>query len=57
MSKDHGKGAGKELKGAVKEAAGKATGSKRTENEGKTDKAKGRAQQTLGDVKDAFKKK
>ena len=34
------------IKGAVKEAAGKMTGDKRTEGEGKTDQAK-------GDVKDA----
>lgn len=56
MNKDHGKGADKELKGNIKEAAGKLTGSRRTENEGKTDKAKGRVQQTVGDVKDALKK-
>lgn len=56
MNDDHSKGAGKELKGGVKEAAGKVTGSKKTENEGKGDKAEGRLQQTVGDVKDAFKK-
>ena len=39
------------VKGAVKEGAGKLTGDKRTEAEGKTDRAKGAAR----DAKDAVK--
>lgn len=55
MADDHTKGAGREVKGGVKEAAGKLTGDRHTETEGKLDKAKGRAQRTLGDVKDVLR--
>jgi uncharacterized protein YjbJ (UPF0337 family) len=55
MDKEHLKGAADKAKGAVKEAAGKMTGDKRLEVEGKMDKAKGEARQALGDVKDAIK--
>ena len=40
-------------KGAVKDAAGKMTGDKQMQAEGKIDKAKGAAHQAVGDVKDA----
>ena len=43
------------VKGAVKEGAGKLTGDKRTEAEGKTDRAKGDAKQAGHDVKEAAK--
>ena len=43
------------VKGSVKEAAGKATGDRRTEAEGKTDRAKGDAKQAGHDVKEAAK--
>ncbi|MEU9044278.1 MULTISPECIES: CsbD family protein [unclassified Kitasatospora] len=42
-------------KGAVKEGAGKATGNKRLEAEGKADKAKADVKQAGEHVKDAFK--
>ena len=41
VNKDQVKGAAKQAKGSVKEAAGKATGSKKMEAEGKADKAVG----------------
>jgi len=40
-------------KGAIKEGAGKLTGDKEMETEGKIDKAKGFAHNAAGDVKDA----
>jgi uncharacterized protein YjbJ (UPF0337 family) len=42
-------------KGSLKEAAGKATGDRRIEAEGKTDKAKGEAKQARHDVKESAK--
>jgi uncharacterized protein YjbJ (UPF0337 family) len=53
MDREHVKGAADKAKGAVKEGAGKLTGDKRMENEGKIDKAKGSAHKAAGDVKDA----
>ena len=46
-------GAGDKIKGAVKEGAGKLTGDKRTEAEGKTDRAKGDVKGAARDAKDA----
>jgi uncharacterized protein YjbJ (UPF0337 family) len=43
------------VKGAVKEGAGKLTGDKRTEAEGKTDRAKGEAKDAARDVKETAK--
>ena len=42
-------------KGAVKEGVGKVTGDKRTEAEGKTDRAKGEAKDAAHDVKEGAK--
>ncbi len=56
MDKEHVKGAADKAKGATKEAAGKVTGDKSLEAEGKFDKAKGAAHKAAGDVKDAVKK-
>jgi uncharacterized protein YjbJ (UPF0337 family) len=42
-------------KGAVKEAVGKMTGDRRTEAEGKTDRAKGDAKQAGHDLKESAK--
>jgi uncharacterized protein YjbJ (UPF0337 family) len=42
-------------KGAVKETVGKMTGDKRTEAEGKTDRAKGEAKDAAHDVKEGAK--
>ena len=56
MDKEHIKGAADKAKGAVKDAAGKMTGDKELQAEGKMDKAKGEAHKTAGDIKDAAKK-
>jgi uncharacterized protein YjbJ (UPF0337 family) len=47
------KGAGNKVKGAIKDTAGKVTGDKKLQTEGKIDKAKGAAHNIAGDVKDA----
>jgi uncharacterized protein YjbJ (UPF0337 family) len=44
-------GTAKEVQGAVKETAGKATGDTKLEWSGKTDKVEGAAQNTVGDLK------
>jgi uncharacterized protein YjbJ (UPF0337 family) len=43
------------VKGTLKEAAGKVTGDRRTEAEGKTDRAKGEVKDAAHDVKEAAK--
>lgn len=52
MDLDRIEGAGHEIKGAVKEAAGKVTGDKTTEVKGKIEKKVGTAQREVGEVKD-----
>jgi uncharacterized protein YjbJ (UPF0337 family) len=49
------KGAADKVKGAVKDTAGKLTGDKKLQTEGKIDKAKGAAHNVAGDVKDALR--
>jgi uncharacterized protein YjbJ (UPF0337 family) len=56
MDREHVKGAADKAKGAVKDVAGKMTGDKDLQAEGKLDKAKGSAHNAVGDVKDAFRK-
>jgi len=53
MNKDNVKGTGNQMKGSVKETAGKVTGDHALEGEGLLDKAKGAAQSAVGAVKDA----
>ncbi len=53
MDKEHIRGAADKAKGAVKDAAGKITGDKEMQVEGKMDKAKGEAHRAAGDIKDA----
>ena len=53
MDREHVKGAADKVKGAVKDTAGKMTGDKKLQAEGKIDKAKGEAHKVAGDVKDA----
>jgi uncharacterized protein YjbJ (UPF0337 family) len=55
MDREHVKGTAEKVKGAIKDTAGKATGDKRLETEGKLDKAKDSAHNVAGDVKDALK--
>jgi len=56
MDKEHIKGAADKAKGAIKDAAGKVTGDKELQAEGKMDKAKGAAHSAVGDAKDAVRK-
>jgi uncharacterized protein YjbJ (UPF0337 family) len=56
MDKEHVKGAADKAKGAIKDAAGKLTGDKELQAEGKMDKAKGAARSAVGDAKDAVKR-
>ena len=53
MHKDQIKGAMKDMKGSVKETAGRATGDRKMEAEGATEKTMGKLQKGVGDVKDA----
>ena len=55
MDREHVKGAADKAKGAIKDAAGKVTGDKELQAEGKLDKAKGSAHNAVGDVKDSFR--
>ena len=56
MDKEHVKGAADKAKGAIKDTAGKMTGDKSLQAEGKMDKAKGAAHQAAGDIKDSARR-
>jgi len=56
MDRERIKGAPDKAKGAIKDAAGKMTGDKKLQAEGKFDKAKGAAHQAVGDAKDAIRR-
>ena len=53
MHKDTAKGAAKDIKGSIKEAAGKATGNERLQAQGVADRAAGKVQKGVGDLKEA----
>jgi uncharacterized protein YjbJ (UPF0337 family) len=53
MDREHIKGAADKAKGAIKDTAGKLTGDKELQAEGKLDKAKGEAHNIAGNIKDA----
>jgi uncharacterized protein YjbJ (UPF0337 family) len=55
VDREHVKGAADKVKGAIKDTAGKVTGDKKLQTEGKMDKAKGSAHNVAGDVKDAVR--
>jgi len=55
MDLDRIEGAGHEVKGAVKEAAGKVTGDKKTEIKGKVEKNVGTVQREVGEAKDELR--
>jgi uncharacterized protein YjbJ (UPF0337 family) len=57
VDKDRIKGAANQGKGKLKDVAGKATGDTKTEAEGKADQVKGKAQSTVGGLKDAARGK
>jgi uncharacterized protein YjbJ (UPF0337 family) len=55
MDKNRIEGAVRQVKGSVKEAAGKLSGNHKLEVEGKGDKLAGEAQSALGKAKDRVK--
>jgi uncharacterized protein YjbJ (UPF0337 family) len=55
MDEDRIKGSAEQAKGKMKELAGKVTGDKKTEAEGKADKVKGKVRNTVGGVKDSLR--
>jgi uncharacterized protein YjbJ (UPF0337 family) len=55
VDSEHVKGVADKVKGAIKDTAGKVTGDKELQAEGKFDKAKGAAHDAAGDAKDAFR--
>ena len=57
MDKDRLVGSAKQVRGAVKQALGKAVGDTKLETEGKADKIKGKVQNAIGGVKDTLKGK
>ena len=57
MDKDRIVGSGKQIKGAVKQAVGKAVGDAKLESEGKADRIEGKVQNTIGSIKDTLKGK
>ncbi len=55
MDREHVRGTADKVKGEIKDTAGKVTGDRKLETEGKFDKAKGSAHKIAGDIKDAVK--
>jgi uncharacterized protein YjbJ (UPF0337 family) len=56
MNEEHLKGATNSVAGKAKEAAGRVTGNKKLETEGKIDQLKGTIHNAVGNAKDAGKK-
>jgi uncharacterized protein YjbJ (UPF0337 family) len=56
MNRDQVAGIAKQVKGSVKQTAGKATGNRRTQIEGAADKLAGKVQKAYGDVKEKVRK-
>ena len=57
MDKDRVAGSAKEIKGAVKQVAGKAVGDAKLEAEGNADKVEGKVQNAFGGIKDTLRGK
>ncbi len=55
MDDDRVKGSAQNMKGKVKEAAGKFTGDAKLESEGKADQAGGKIRNAIGGVKDSIR--
>lgn len=55
MDKDRIEGAGKDMKGRMKDAAGSAMNDRQMQAEGKFDKAEGTVQQKVGEAKDRLR--
>jgi uncharacterized protein YjbJ (UPF0337 family) len=57
MDKDRVVGSAKQIKGAVKQAVGKAVGDTKLQSEGTADKIEGKVQSTVGAIKDTLRGK
>jgi uncharacterized protein YjbJ (UPF0337 family) len=57
MDKDRVKGSVTNMSGKAEEAAGNLTGDAKLQSEGKMDQGKGKVQNAVGSIKDAFKGK
>ena len=55
-TKDKAAGNAKNLKGKVKEAAGKAVGNSNLRDEGRADQIEGKIQKKVGDIKKVFER-
>jgi uncharacterized protein YjbJ (UPF0337 family) len=55
MDKDRIAGSAKQVKGAIKEAVGKATGDAKLQGDGKADKVEGKVQNAIGGLKDTVR--
>ena len=55
MDKDRIEGAGNQVKGSIKQAAGKVLGDTKLQAEGTADKLKGKVQNAVGGAKDAIR--
>ena len=55
MNKDQVEGRAEQLKGAIKETAGKVVGNEKLKAEGHADKVVGKVQADVGDAKEAIK--
>jgi uncharacterized protein YjbJ (UPF0337 family) len=55
VDKDRIQGSAEQVKGKVKDMAGKALGDAKMEGEGKADQAKGKAQNAVGGLKDSLR--
>lgn len=55
-TQDKAEGTAKDLKGRVKETAGRAVGNPNLQDEGTADRAEGKVQKKTGDVKKVFGK-
>ena len=57
MDKDRAVGSAKEIKGEIKQAAGKLAGDAKLVSDGKADKVEGKIQNAVGSLKDTLKGK
>lgn len=55
MDRDRIEGSANKMKGDLKEAAGRATGDQKLQQEGAMDKVKGKIQNAIGGIKDALR--
>ena len=56
MTEDRLRGTGDEVKGTIKEGAGKVAGDRSTELSGKLDRAKGKVEGKIGEAKDVIRR-